>query len=119
MGPSHDIRFYNGCIIDGVRFYTVEHDSRCTTQNSEVMVISESTGSGCGDNNFYGVLDEVLDIQYLMGRRVWLFKYRWFDTNNNKSHRTYYVIISSSFEEIDAMFLEFGDKFNNTEDRPY
>ncbi|TYK13950.1 cytochrome P450 CYP82D47-like [Cucumis melo var. makuwa] len=40
------------------------------------------------DNNFYGVLDEVLDIQYPMGRHVWLFKCRWFDINSNKSQRT-------------------------------
>ena len=39
--------------------------------------------------NFYGVLDKVLDFQYLMRRRGCLFKYRWFDIDNNKSHRTH------------------------------
>ncbi|KAA0038038.1 uncharacterized protein E5676_scaffold237G001540 [Cucumis melo var. makuwa] len=38
------------------------------------MVIDESSGNGSGDNNFYGVLDEVLDVQYPMERCVWLFK---------------------------------------------
>ncbi|KAA0042918.1 uncharacterized protein E5676_scaffold108G001430 [Cucumis melo var. makuwa] len=37
-----------------------ECDSRRTTQNSGVMVIGESNASGSGNNNFYGVLDEVL-----------------------------------------------------------
>ncbi|KAA0053370.1 CACTA en-spm transposon protein [Cucumis melo var. makuwa] len=42
MGPSFDVRCYNGCIVGGLRFHTSELDSRCTTQNSEVMVIGES-----------------------------------------------------------------------------
>ncbi|KAA0035844.1 CACTA en-spm transposon protein [Cucumis melo var. makuwa] len=53
MGPSFDIRCYNGCIVGGLRFHTVELDSRRTTQNSGVMVIGESDASGSGDNNFY------------------------------------------------------------------
>lgn len=55
------------------------------------MVISESSGSGSGsgDNNCYSILDEVLDVQYLMEQRVWLFKCRWFDIDNNKSHRSH------------------------------
>ena len=36
----------------------VEHDSRCTTQNSGDMVVGENNGDGSIDNNFYGVLDE-------------------------------------------------------------
>ncbi|KAA0046643.1 hypothetical protein E5676_scaffold411G001130 [Cucumis melo var. makuwa] len=60
MGPSFDVRCYNGCIVGGIRFHTIELDSRRTTQNSGIMVIGESDASGTGDNNFYGVLDEVL-----------------------------------------------------------
>ncbi|KAA0056494.1 CACTA en-spm transposon protein [Cucumis melo var. makuwa] len=89
MGPSFDIRCYNGCIVDGVRFHTVELDSRRTTQNSGIMIIGESDASGTGDNDFYGVLDEVLHVQYPLGRNVWLFKCRWYDTDVNKSQRTH------------------------------
>ena len=70
MGPSLDVWCDNGCIVNRVRFHMVQHDFRRTTQNSGVVVISESSGNGSGDNNFYGVLDEVLDVQYLMKRRV-------------------------------------------------
>ena len=87
--PSFDVRCYNGCIVGGLRFHTVELDSRHTTQNSGVMVIGESDTSGSGNNNFYNVLDEVLHIQYPLGRNVWLFKCRWYDTNVNKSQRTH------------------------------
>ncbi|KAA0054539.1 hypothetical protein E6C27_scaffold24G003230 [Cucumis melo var. makuwa] len=85
MRPSFDVRCYNGCIVGGVRFHTIELDSRRTTQNSGIMVIGESDASGTGDNNFYGVLDEVLHVQYPLGRNVWLFKCRWYDTNVNKN----------------------------------
>lgn len=68
MGSEPDVRSYSGYIVDGVRFHIVEHDSRRTTQNSGVMVV------GGENNNFYGVLDKVLNVHYLIGRRVWLFK---------------------------------------------
>ena len=61
-----DVRCYNGCIVDRVRFHTSERNFRRTTQNSGVIVIGESSAFGNGDNNFYGVLDEVLYIQFLM-----------------------------------------------------
>ncbi|KAA0062462.1 transposon protein, putative, CACTA, En/Spm sub-class [Cucumis melo var. makuwa] len=76
MGPSFDVRCYNGCIVGDLRFHTVELDSRRTTQKSGVMVIGESDASGTGDNNFYGVFDKVLHVQYPLGRNVWLFKSR-------------------------------------------
>ncbi|KAA0062931.1 uncharacterized protein E6C27_scaffold468G00250 [Cucumis melo var. makuwa] len=64
MEPSFDVRCYNGCIVGDLRFHTSKLDSRRTTQNSGVMIIGESDASGSGDNNFYGVLDEVL-------HRIW------------------------------------------------
>ena len=62
--------------MGGVQFYTIDRDFRRTTQNSGVMVVGESSASGSDDNNCYGVLDEVLSIQYPMGRRIWLFECR-------------------------------------------
>ncbi|KAA0054740.1 CACTA en-spm transposon protein [Cucumis melo var. makuwa] len=40
MGQSFDVRCYNGCIVGGVRFHTIELDSRRTTQNSGIMIIA-------------------------------------------------------------------------------
>ncbi|KAA0047514.1 CACTA en-spm transposon protein [Cucumis melo var. makuwa] len=74
MGLSFDVYCYNRCIMGALRFHTSELDSRRTTQNSGVMVIGESDASGSGDNNFYGVLDEVLHVQYPLERNIWLFK---------------------------------------------
>ncbi|KAA0056729.1 cytochrome P450 CYP82D47-like [Cucumis melo var. makuwa] len=121
----------------------VERDSRCTTQNSGVMVINESSGNGSGDSNFCGVLDEVFDIQYLMGQhnnRIWDVS-EVEDVENEQlnvleivvEHHvdehieddtwcrpdvdpTISCIMSSflnGFKETDALFLEFNDKINN------
>ncbi|KAA0040340.1 hypothetical protein E6C27_scaffold460G00450 [Cucumis melo var. makuwa] len=89
MGPSFDVCCYNGCIVGGVIFHTIELDSRHTTQNSGIMVIGESDASGTSHNNFYGVLDDVLHVQYPLRRNVWLFKCRWYDIDVNKSQRTH------------------------------
>ena len=35
MGLATDVRSYSGCIVNGVRFHTVERDSRRTTQKVE------------------------------------------------------------------------------------
>ncbi|KAA0060253.1 uncharacterized protein E5676_scaffold639G00130 [Cucumis melo var. makuwa] len=87
--PSFDVRYYKSCIMDGLRFHTSELDSRHTTQNSGLMVIGESNASISEDNNFYDVLDDALHVQYPLGRNVWLFKCQWYDTDVNKSQRSY------------------------------
>ncbi|KAA0062288.1 CACTA en-spm transposon protein [Cucumis melo var. makuwa] len=104
MGPSLDVQCYNRCIFDGVRFHTLERDSQCTTKNNGVMVSGESNASGNGNNNSYSVPDEVLHIQYPIGRIVWLFKYGC----TMSSFR-------SSFKDTNQIFLEFGEDLNTVE----
>ena len=107
MRPSLNVPCYNGCIIGGVRFHTSECDSRRTIKYSGVMVIGESNVSGSGDNNFYGVLDEVLHVQFLMGRSVWLFNFQWYDTNINKSQRTH---VELRYKAINTSCFWFTEK---------
>ncbi|KAA0053278.1 hypothetical protein E6C27_scaffold102G00790 [Cucumis melo var. makuwa] len=95
-----EVRSQSGCIIGGIRFHTLEHDYQYTAQNSGVKVVGEGSGGGRADNNFYGVLDEVLHVKYPLGRCAWLSKYKWFNTDNNKNHRTHvelgYKLINTS-----------------------
>ena len=65
LKPSLKVRSYSGCVVGGIRFHMLEHDSQCTTQNSEVMVVGE--GSERVNNNLYDILDEVLHVQYPFG----------------------------------------------------
>ncbi|KAA0050798.1 hypothetical protein E6C27_scaffold404G00510 [Cucumis melo var. makuwa] len=110
MGPSFDVRCYNGCIVGGLRFHTLEHDYQHTTQNSRVMVTGESDASGSGDNNFYSVLDEVLHVQYPIGRNVWLFKCRWYDMDVNKNQRTHVELGYKSHNTSHFLFAEEPNK---------
>ncbi|TYK30898.1 CACTA en-spm transposon protein [Cucumis melo var. makuwa] len=106
MGPSFDICCYNGCIVGDLRFHTSELDSRRTTQNNIVMVIGESDASGSGDNNFYCVPEEVLHVQYPLERNIWLFKYRWYDTDLNKSERTHVELGYKSVNTSHFLYAE-------------
>ncbi|XP_038885886.1 uncharacterized protein LOC120076190 [Benincasa hispida] len=76
MGSSSEVHSYNGCIVNGVRFHTVERDNCRATQNSGVLVAGEISENTSVDNNFYGVVDEVLDFQYANRRRIFLLKCR-------------------------------------------
>ena len=105
MGPSLDVCCYSGCIVGGVRFHTLERDFRRTTQNSGVMVIEKGSG-GIANNDFYGVLDEVLNVQYPFGPRAWLFKCRWFETNKNKNHGTHEQLDYKSINKSCFWFAE-------------
>ncbi|TYK18906.1 uncharacterized protein E5676_scaffold204G001200 [Cucumis melo var. makuwa] len=90
----------------------IERDYQRTTQNSVVMVIGESDASGSKDNNFYGILDEVLHVQYPMEKSVWLFKCQWTDIDPTIVEGTM-SSFSSSFDETDGMFLEFIEDLDN------
>ena len=62
---------------------------------------------GAKNNNFYDVIDEVLDVHYLMGRRVWLLKCQWYDTDNSKSHRTHAEL---GYKSINTFRFWFADE---------
>ncbi|KAA0055858.1 CACTA en-spm transposon protein [Cucumis melo var. makuwa] len=134
MRPSFDVHCYNGCIVGGMRFHTSELDSRCTTQNSGIMVIGESDASGSGDNNFYSILHKVLHVQYPLGRNVWLFKCHRIDidptivkrpivrhvtddfiddVDEHLSHASIMSYAHNNFLETDTMFIEFEDNLDN------
>ncbi|XP_073120394.1 uncharacterized protein [Henckelia pumila] len=69
---------YSGAIINGVKFLVEQRDVRRTTQNSGILV------SGVAGQNFYGVLQEVIELCYLKDCTVLLFKCKWFDTDPRK-----------------------------------
>ncbi|KAG8379629.1 hypothetical protein BUALT_Bualt07G0108800 [Buddleja alternifolia] len=81
-GPHRIVKKYPGCIVNGVRFYTKERDSHRTTQNSGVMV------EGYHDNHaikFYGIVNEIIELDYVKDKRVVLFKAQWFNSGGKKS----------------------------------
>ncbi|PON91048.1 LOW QUALITY PROTEIN: hypothetical protein TorRG33x02_130790 [Trema orientale] len=80
LASQSDFRAYSypGCVVNGVKFLAHSRDVRRKTQNSGVCV------SGIEDNTFYGVLEEVLELSYIKGCSVILFRCKWFDTKPKK-----------------------------------
>ena len=74
---------YFGCIVNGVWFLVTSRDEHRTTQNSGVMVPREHDNE---EIDFYGVLNNVIELIYPLGYRVILFKCDWFDTNLKKKN---------------------------------
>ena len=77
-GPENQVHTYIGCIVNGVRFHTKDRDDRRITQNSGIFVSGEHDGE---EVDFYGILSNVVVLNYILGYKVILFKCSWYDTN--------------------------------------
>ena len=79
-GPSKYVTCYNGCNVNGFKFYTHEYGHHKITMNSGVC-IKGSCWEG-SENDYYGILEGVIKLSYIEGNNVILFKCQWFDNNN-------------------------------------
>ena len=77
-GPDDRYTRWTSCIVNGIRFHCKERDDNLKTQNSGVSVFGNHNGE---DIDFYGVLEEVLELSYILDRKLILFRCRWFNTN--------------------------------------
>ncbi|GJT00316.1 hypothetical protein Tco_0821485 [Tanacetum coccineum] len=73
---------YPACIVNGVKFVVHERDILHTTQCSGVST------PGLDGEMYYGQLEEILELTYIVHRKVVLFRCKWFDTINPKNHTT-------------------------------
>ncbi|XP_028057181.1 uncharacterized protein LOC114261174 [Camellia sinensis] len=80
-GLDYRVTRYNGCIINGIRFRTQDCDMYRKTQNSGVVVKGDHKGKPI---DFYGVIREIIELKYLGGNSVFLFKCNWWDVGNEK-----------------------------------
>ena len=63
--PVVEVKKYNTCIVNGIRFHTKDRDSRRKTQNNGLMV------EGNHDDkviDFYGVVTDIFELDYLTQR---------------------------------------------------
>ncbi|KAF5472329.1 hypothetical protein F2P56_009055 [Juglans regia] len=80
-GPDRWVATYAACIINGKRFHTKQRELRRRTQNSGVVV----TGDEATNNlDFYGVINNIVELRYMDWRRVYLFECDWFDVGDRK-----------------------------------
>lgn len=79
-GPARRVKTSTACKINGVRFSTVDREKFMQTQNSGVMTEGEHNGENI---DFYGVLKEVIELQYnsnyQVRRSVVVFRCDWYN----------------------------------------
>jgi hypothetical protein len=82
-GPLQNNTCFGGYDMNGFRFRIESRDKNRCTQNSGVVVSAE--GSTISENvEYYGILTEIIELQFLGGRRVPLFRCKWVDVFNKK-----------------------------------
>ncbi|KAM6580121.1 hypothetical protein CsatA_003895 [Cannabis sativa] len=74
-GSDHLVTYYEGVLVNGVRYMVVERDKKRTTQNSGVSV------AGTEGFNYYGTLEDVMMFTFCGVYSVTLFRCKWFNTN--------------------------------------
>ncbi|XP_060962267.1 uncharacterized protein LOC133032365 [Cannabis sativa] len=74
-GSDHLVTYYEGVVVNGVRYMVAERDKKRTTQNSGVSV------AGTEGFNYYGTLEDVMMFTFCGVYSVTLFRCKWFNTN--------------------------------------
>lgn len=77
-GPTQYLRRSNGYVVNGYKFHIEDYDKKLRTQNCGVVVLGENDKDS-ENLDYYGVLTNVIELQFVMDRRVVLFRCNWFD----------------------------------------
>lgn len=85
--PNPVARRYKGYCINGYKFYTRERDGKCKTQNSGVTLTATTPSFASsrdqnpivGNVEYYGAIDDIIEIDYWGTFSVVLFRCVWFD----------------------------------------
>ncbi|XP_035549023.1 uncharacterized protein LOC108993538 isoform X1 [Juglans regia] len=80
-GPEPTVASYAACIVNGKRFHTKQRELRRRTQNSGVLVTGDESTNNV---DFYGVINDIVELHYMGRRRVYLFMCDWFDVGDQR-----------------------------------
>ncbi|XP_042980213.1 uncharacterized protein LOC122310386 [Carya illinoinensis] len=80
-GPDKWVASYAGCIMNGIRFQTKDRERHQRTQNSGLVVRGEHQSNPI---NFYGVLNDIIELRYMGWRKVYLFQCDWWDVGDKR-----------------------------------
>lgn len=78
-GPSRVVTRYDGYIVNGFRFHSMDRSENRKTQNCGVIV----RGDDESDKEYYGVVKDIYEVHYPGDNHVFLFKCNWFDVANH------------------------------------
>nr|GMD66202.1 hypothetical protein CCACVL1_09462 [Ipomoea batatas] len=75
-GPDRRIYRYKSILINGWRFNTKDRDLQLKSQNSGILVKGDAD---TGNLDYFGVLTDIIQLNYQGGNNVILFKANWWD----------------------------------------
>jgi hypothetical protein len=78
-GPLFVARTYGSYTINGYNFHTKSYDEGRPTQSSGVALVSHVSSSSNDSQTYYGVITQILELDYDHKGNVVLFKCEWFD----------------------------------------
>lgn len=78
-GPFDGVQRFTGYVVNGFRFHTKELEGKRSKQNSGILVKGMM---GNKKIDYYGVLKEIIELQYFKGKRIVLFKCDWWDVDH-------------------------------------
>ncbi|WMV24680.1 hypothetical protein MTR67_018065 [Solanum verrucosum] len=106
MGPDVRGRTHTGCIVNGVRYHVQRCDELRKSQNCGIVV------AGYHENeviDFYGIIVDILELEYVEENRVLLFKCKWFDlrkkTGMRKDNNFTSICVKRLWYEQDSFVL--------------
>ena len=83
--PDMRVRIFSACLVNGVRYHTVDREKNRRTQNSGILTDGTHNGESI---DFYGCLKNIIELKYFSEssdhRTVVLFRCDWFDTHGKK-----------------------------------
>ena len=81
QGSDKRVTRLTTCTINSHRFHTKNRETRKKPQNSGVVVQADHEGKMI---DFYGVLDDIIELSYIGSKKVLIFKCEWWDVGNKK-----------------------------------
>uniref|UniRef100_A0A803MRX5 DUF4216 domain-containing protein n=2 Tax=Chenopodium quinoa TaxID=63459 RepID=A0A803MRX5_CHEQI len=92
QGPDYTVRSFKGYLINGNKFHTTAHESKRKTQCSGVTVTSSMSSFTSsrdqipvvGDVKYYGVVEDIIELDYFGHFKVVLFRCKWFQVEQDE-----------------------------------
>lgn len=91
-GPLNKATSWPIYFVNGYKFHTAEYGHGKKTYNSGVFVRGDS---GNGQNDWYGVVTEILELEYVGDNTVVLFNCEWYDPTprvGTRKHNHYNIV---------------------------
>lgn len=117
-GPDKRVTRYESCIVNGLWFHTKSRDMNKKTQNYGVVVRVEEMS---GFQEYYGVLVDIVQLDYLGNHQVTLFKCDWYEGRSVQKDKYNYtsINISKPWKTNEPYVLASGNPSNKKKGELY